>query len=103
MYSSPAYCNILYEVMRQAMFEDGTGEYFNYSGDTVVAVIRLMKQPRQILQIRGNSTVQFSFHSRFDKSKEEKETFTVENLITHRNIAPLILSYLMLFGLFPIS
>lgn len=35
-------------------------EYFNFMENTVVAVIRLMTQPRQTLQICGNSTVQFA-------------------------------------------
>lgn len=48
-------------------------------GNSVVAVIRLMTQPRQTLQICGNSMVRFSFHSQFDKRKVQKENFNIEN------------------------
>lgn len=67
-------------------------EYFNFMGNTVGAVIRLKTQPRQTLQICGNSTVQFTKPSLCMVSltrEKYKRSFKYRKFELHTKILPL--------------
>lgn len=68
-------------------------EYFDFMGNSVAAVIRLMTQPRQTLQFLwkpfGKICKALSFHTRSDKRKSTERKKAARRIwITHRNIAP---------------